>query len=71
MRSPHDRRSDLARRDHDRAIGCSAPHFDSINREVGDILAFSHGRIGKKISDDHDSLPSKSGHNEVVIKMIV
>ena len=39
MGSPHDRRSDLASRDHDRAIGCSASHLDSINGEVGDTLS--------------------------------
>jgi hypothetical protein len=66
----HDRGTDLVRRDHNSAIGCPTPHLDPVNGKVSDIFAFYHGGVGEEVSNDHYSLSSKSGYDDVVIKAI-
>src|SRR4030043_2464953 len=61
----------MVRRDHDCAIGCPTSHLNTVYRKVSDMFTFYHGRICEKISNDHDSLPSKSSDNKVVIESIV
>jgi hypothetical protein len=34
------------------------------------MFVFHHGGIGEKVSNDHDSLSSKSGDNQIVIEFV-
>ena len=60
-------RADLLLGDDHGAVGRAAAHLRAVDRDVGDVQALVHARVGQEVADEHDALAAEAGDDDILV----